>query len=101
VSCNAELDVFCRLNNILPHIVRKESKERTLILVSGFIHDVSSFIDKHPGGSRFLTQNTGEDMTASFFGGVYAHSNAAHNVCSTSWSLMSSESHFAFNSCFR
>jgi stearoyl-CoA desaturase (delta-9 desaturase) len=63
-----------------PLIVRKESKERTLILVSGFIHDVSTFTDKHPGGSHFLIQNSGEDMTASFFGGVYAHSNAAHNV---------------------
>lgn len=26
-------------------------------------------------------KNTGKDMTASFFGGVYAHSHAAHNVC--------------------
>lgn len=61
---------------------RKESKERTLILISGFIHDVSSFIDKHPGGSRFLLENSGEDVTASFFGGIYAHSNAAHNLLS-------------------
>jgi len=61
---------------------RKESKERTLILISGFIHDVSSFSDKHPGGSHLLNRNSGEDMTASFFGGVYTHSNAAHNLLS-------------------
>lgn len=72
------------MNNNSTSTVRKESKERTLILISGFIHDVSSFIDKHPGGSRFLLENSGEDVTASFFGGIYAHSNAAHNVCSMS-----------------
>jgi stearoyl-CoA desaturase (delta-9 desaturase) len=51
-----------------------------LILVSGFIHDVTSFTEQHPGGSALLIKNTGKDMTASFFGGVYSHSNAAHNV---------------------
>ncbi|KAF9465895.1 delta 9-fatty acid desaturase protein [Collybia nuda] len=59
-----------------------ESKERTLILISGFIHDVSSFVDDHPGGRQFLLVNTGQDMTAAFFGGTYAHSNAAHNLLS-------------------
>ncbi|KAJ4465017.1 delta 9-fatty acid desaturase protein [Lentinula edodes] len=59
---------------------QEESKSRTLILVCGFIHDVSSFIEQHPGGPRLLTQNSGHDMTASFFGGFYAHSNAAHNL---------------------
>jgi cytochrome b involved in lipid metabolism len=57
-----------------------ESQDRTLILISGFIHDVSSFVDSHPGGRQLLFKSTGLDMTAGFFGGVYAHSNAAHNV---------------------
>ncbi|KAF7377634.1 Acyl-CoA desaturase [Mycena sanguinolenta] len=61
---------------------QKESKSRPLILVSGFIHDVSEFIDQHPGGETCLTRNSGKDMTASFFGGVYRHSNAAHNLMS-------------------
>ena len=65
----------------LPFKVQEESKLRTLILVSGFIHDVSSFVEEHPGGARLLTSNSGLDMTVSFFGGYYAHSNAAHNVC--------------------
>ena len=30
--------------------------------------------------------NSGKDMTASFFGGIYAHSHAAHNVRTTSLS---------------
>ncbi|KAG7095189.1 hypothetical protein E1B28_005966 [Marasmius oreades] len=58
---------------------QEESTSRTLILVSGFIHDVSSFVEEHPGGPRLLTKNSGLDMTASFFGGYYSHSNAAHN----------------------
>ncbi|TFK37131.1 hypothetical protein BDQ12DRAFT_222818 [Crucibulum laeve] len=61
---------------------QEESKSRTLLLISGFIHDVSAFIDQHPGGSQLLVKNSGNDMTASFFGGLYAHSNAAHNLLS-------------------
>ncbi|KAF8728457.1 hypothetical protein AX14_006611 [Amanita brunnescens Koide BX004] len=61
---------------------RAESKSRALILVSGFIHDVAQFVDKHPGGKEILLKNIGKDMTAPFFGGVYAHSNAAHNLLS-------------------
>ncbi|KAE9402575.1 delta 9-fatty acid desaturase protein [Gymnopus androsaceus JB14] len=59
---------------------QEESKSRTLLLVSGFIHDVSSFIERHPGGPSLLTKNSGHDMTTSFFGGFYSHSNAAHNL---------------------
>ena len=61
-------------------IVQQESKSRTLILIAGFIHDLSSFLDKHPGGRDHLIRSSGKEMTASFFGGVYTHSNAAHNV---------------------
>ncbi|THV00429.1 delta 9-fatty acid desaturase protein [Dendrothele bispora CBS 962.96] len=61
---------------------QEESKSRVLILISGFIHDVSSFVDRHPGGVTVLAQNSGKDMTAAFFGGVYRHSNAAHNLLS-------------------
>ncbi|KAH9852515.1 delta 9-fatty acid desaturase protein [Lenzites betulinus] len=61
---------------------QEESKKRTLLLVSGFIHDVTSFIDDHPGGMKLLTTNSGKDATASFFGGVYDHSHAAHNLLS-------------------
>ncbi|KAL1664927.1 hypothetical protein GGF50DRAFT_53806 [Schizophyllum commune] len=59
---------------------QEQSRERTLILVSGFIHDASAFADQHPGGPQLVANSSGQDMTASFFGGVYAHSNAAHNL---------------------
>lgn len=49
-------------------------------MIGGFIHDVSSFLDRHPGGKHQLLASTGKEMTAAFFGGVYSHSNAAHNV---------------------
>ncbi|KAG8704379.1 listerin E3 ubiquitin protein ligase 1 [Ceratobasidium sp. 395] len=56
------------------------AKERNLVLISGFIHDISSFIDEHPGGKHLLSKNIGKDATTAFFGGVYDHSNAAHNL---------------------
>ncbi|KAJ7282415.1 delta9-fatty acid desaturase, partial [Mycena rebaudengoi] len=58
------------------------SKPRStpLILISGFIHDVSSFVDEHPGGAHRIIKYIGKDATTAFFGGIYDHSNAAHNV---------------------
>ena len=56
------------------------SKSRPLVLIHGFIHDVSSFIDEHPGGRHLLSKQIGKDATTAFFGGVYDHSNAAHNL---------------------
>jgi stearoyl-CoA desaturase (delta-9 desaturase) len=60
----------------------KQSETRKLIAVAGFIHDVSDFMDDHPGGRALLAKNIGKDATTAFFGGVYDHSNAAHNVSS-------------------
>lgn len=48
--------------------------------MSGFIHDVTDFLDDHPGGRSILKPMIGKDATSAFFGGVYEHSNAAHNV---------------------
>ncbi|KAJ7468481.1 delta 9-fatty acid desaturase protein [Mycena latifolia] len=57
-----------------------EATKRPLILVSGFIHDVTTFLEEHPGGAHLLVKFVGKDATAAFFGGVYEHSNAAHNL---------------------
>ncbi|GJJ10519.1 hypothetical protein Clacol_004745 [Clathrus columnatus] len=57
-----------------------QAEKRPLILISGFIHDVSSFMDEHPGGRHLLAKHIGKDATTAFFGGVYDHSNAAHNL---------------------
>ncbi|KAJ7619514.1 delta 9-fatty acid desaturase protein [Roridomyces roridus] len=61
---------------------QSQAAECPMILISGFIHDVSDFIEEHPGGARFITKFIGKDATAAFFGGVYEHSNAAHNLLS-------------------
>lgn len=37
-------------------------------------------MDEHPGGRHLLRKNVGKDATTAFFGGVYDHSNAAHNL---------------------
>lgn len=58
----------------------KQSEKRPLIVVAGYIHDMTNFMDEHPGGRAYLARNIGKDATTAFFGGVYDHSNAAHNV---------------------
>ena len=60
--------------------VCKEAEKRPLVIVSGFIHDVGGFANEHPGGRALLLGQRGKDATAAFCGGVYEHSNAAHNV---------------------
>ncbi|KII91173.1 hypothetical protein PLICRDRAFT_37880, partial [Plicaturopsis crispa FD-325 SS-3] len=71
-------------NNDLPVIswdsFQEQSAKRPLILISGFIHDVSGFLEEHPGGQHLLVRHIGKDATTAFFGGVYDHSNAAHNL---------------------
>ncbi|KAI0089479.1 delta 9-fatty acid desaturase [Irpex rosettiformis] len=59
-----------------------QAVKRPLIVIAGFIHDVSDFIDEHPGGRHLLVKFIGKDATTAFFGGVYDHSNAAHNLLS-------------------
>ncbi|KAI0643629.1 hypothetical protein C8Q79DRAFT_1012205 [Trametes meyenii] len=59
---------------------QENAEKRLLVIVSGFIHDVSNFVEKHPGGEKLLLRKVGKDATAAFCGGVYDHSNAAHNL---------------------
>lgn len=59
---------------------QRQASKRPLILISGFIHDVGSFMEDHPGGRHLLVKFIGKDATTAFFGGVYDHSNAAHNL---------------------
>ncbi|KAI1470831.1 uncharacterized protein F4812DRAFT_419163 [Daldinia caldariorum] len=61
-----------------------ESKNgKALVAVAGVIHDVTDFIKDHPGGKALISSAIGKDATAIFNGGVYDHSNAAHNLLST------------------
>ena len=56
---------------------------RALVAVAGVVHDVGDFIKDHPGGKALIASGIGKDATAMFNGGVYNHSNAAHNLLST------------------
>lgn len=59
------------------------SNGRLIIVIAGVVHDVTEFIDDHPGGKAMIRSVLGKDATAMFNGGVYNHSNAAHNLLST------------------
>lgn len=54
-----------------------------LIVINDVVHNISDFIEEHPGGSKILAPYAGKDGTAAFSGGVYYHSNAAKNVLSS------------------
>ena len=58
----------------------KEDPHRSLVLIAGFIHDVSHFLDSHPGGRALLQSQIGKDATVAFYGGVHDHNTAAHNM---------------------
>jgi stearoyl-CoA desaturase (delta-9 desaturase) len=59
---------------------KAEAKERSLVVVGGFIHDVSSFTEEHPGGAHLIKRAIGTDATTAFMGGVYDHSRSAQNL---------------------
>lgn len=63
--------------------VEQAKNGRGLIAVAGVVHDVTSFIKDHPGGKAMIQAGVGKDATAMFNGGVYFHSNGAHNLLST------------------
>lgn len=54
-----------------------------LIVINGFVYDVSEFVTIHPGGASMLTGAIGKDATKMFEGDVYGHSNAARNLLDT------------------
>lgn len=59
----------------------EQSKSRPgLVIIGGIVHDISSYIEEHPGGEALIKAARGKDATKAFTGGVYRHSNAAHNT---------------------
>ncbi|KAL9112002.1 MAG: hypothetical protein Q9227_003622 [Pyrenula ochraceoflavens] len=62
------------------YVEQSTTDGKALVAVAGVIHDVSSFISQHPGGKSMIMSGVGKDATAMFNGGVYNHSNAAHNL---------------------
>ncbi|PYH39674.1 acyl-CoA desaturase, partial [Aspergillus neoniger CBS 115656] len=61
------------------YIYQTEVSKRPLIVISGIVHDVSRFMDTHPGGRIMIQSGIGKDATSMFKGGVYMHSKSAHN----------------------
>ncbi|KIM69311.1 hypothetical protein SCLCIDRAFT_1208712 [Scleroderma citrinum Foug A] len=59
---------------------QSQAEFRPLLCIAGFIHNLEGFMGDHPGGEHLLRKHIGKDATAAFFGGVYNHSNAAHNL---------------------
>ncbi|KAI9217324.1 fatty acid desaturase-domain-containing protein [Blastocladiella britannica] len=52
-----------------------------MLVIDGVAHDVSLFIQDHPGGVGFIRAYMGQkDATAAFNGGVYKHATAARNL---------------------
>lgn len=80
-SCTSCFNVH-RLRYSLYLSVQEQASTQSFVLISGFIHDVSTFANKHPGGEHFIVSMVGKDATTAFFGGVYEHSHAAHNLLS-------------------
>ncbi|KAJ3128316.1 hypothetical protein HK098_004725 [Nowakowskiella sp. JEL0407] len=67
-----------------PEFTKKVKDEgEQWIVIDGIAHNVSKFMDDHPGGKGFLRAAIGRDVTKSFNGGIYFHSNAARNLMSS------------------
>ncbi|KAI0009268.1 delta-9 fatty acid desaturase [Xylariaceae sp. FL0662B] len=64
-------------------VARAETSGRALVAIGGVVHDVTDFIKDHPGGRKLISSAIGKDATTAFNGGVYMHTNAAHNLLST------------------
>lgn len=60
-----------------------EKHKRALIAVAGIVHDVTPFVNDHPGGVALIKTSIGKDATSAFNGAVYDHSTAAHNLLAT------------------
>ncbi|KAL6237153.1 hypothetical protein BDW75DRAFT_238611 [Aspergillus navahoensis] len=62
--------------------VQQVKNGRGLIVIAGVVHDVTDFIKDHPGGRAMIKSGIGKNVSAQFNGGIYFHSNAAHNLLS-------------------
>lgn len=64
-------------------LVKNQCKERRLLVISGVVYDVGSFMDDHPGGKALLLSACGRDATADFKGAVHAHRLCATHILET------------------
>ncbi|CAN3352659.1 acyl-CoA desaturase 1 [Diutina catenulata] len=64
-------------------VCQEADKDRIYIVIQNIIHDITPFMDQHPGGVPLLRASHGKDATKAFYGGVYGHSAAATNLLAT------------------
>ncbi|ODV80181.1 uncharacterized protein CANTADRAFT_49155 [Suhomyces tanzawaensis NRRL Y-17324] len=64
-------------------IASSSNKDRIYIVIQNIIHDITPFMDQHPGGVPLLKASHGKDATKAFYGGVYGHLTAAVNLLAT------------------
>ncbi|TPX36517.1 hypothetical protein SmJEL517_g01184 [Synchytrium microbalum] len=57
-----------------------EKDKKQYLVVDKVVYDCDGFMDEHPGGRGFLKTSIGRDVSASFNGAIYFHSNAARNL---------------------
>eukprot|EP01138_Halocafeteria_seosinensis_P010348 gb/GECG01010566.1/.p1 GENE.gb/GECG01010566.1/~~gb/GECG01010566.1/.p1 ORF type:complete len:355 (+),score=35.95 gb/GECG01010566.1/:1-1065(+) len=74
--------------DVLPRYTMEQVRDRVQhgqkwVVFNGLVIDVEEFMDEHPGGKNMIKTNLGKDITEKFVGGVYKHSNAAHNLIHT------------------
>lgn len=60
-----------------------QHQNKVYIVIQNIIHDVTPFMDQHPGGVSVLKASHGMDATKAFYGGVYRHLSAAVNLLAT------------------
>lgn len=77
-----------KLPRITPHdfkriLASSNHCDRTYIVIQNIIHDITPFVEQHPGGVQLLRALHGKDATKAFFGGVYGHLTAATNLLAT------------------
>jgi len=58
---------------------------KQLTVIDNLVHDITSFIPRHPGGKAFIESSVGCDATVRFHGetGIYKHSQAAIHLLSS------------------
>ncbi|KAJ2789038.1 stearoyl-CoA 9-desaturase, partial [Coemansia helicoidea] len=61
-----------------------KNQRKQWMVIEGYVYDVKSFANDHPGGKALILSGVGKDMTEAFNGGVYMHHNSARNLMNTS-----------------
>lgn len=58
----------------------KVSAGEQLILLNGWVLDISSYLEDHPGGAEIIKEFIGKDATEAFNGGLNNHSQTAKRL---------------------